>query len=407
MICDTHKYANTNSKTADRSNGANKKELLPAFSRFSAFALPSAVVHSPCPLAASQISLAKFVRFPKALESHFVVHTQIAFMSRIRVVCCFLFFLAACTAPSGDSATEIREASGVMRQSDSLLVVDDSVSGAYFSVSIAGQKGPLISLQGARVRRIPLPACPLVPDFEGVDRLADGRLVFLSERLRWLVGEDGLIAEYDSLLGEFANRGLEGLAIRPLPGGVSRIAVLWEGGYPDFPSVPWSLRSTAGRQAMLPFVVVHDLNAGVRGVALKMRDAKLAVELDVPKPPGEEPEAQRFRAPDLVWTRLRNAPAEEWIFLVLITSQDSLERPQYYNHWLQRFDLQGKTIGEPLDLGRFLPKELAHANWEGLSWFEPGKSLVLVHEQSRRLPAHAFILSLPEGWRYAASEPDR
>ena len=133
-------------------------------------------------------------------------------MSRIRVVCCFLFFLAACTAPSGDSATEIREASGVMRQSDSLLVVDDSVSGAYFSVSIAGQKGPLISLQGARVRRIPLPACPLVPDFEGVDRLADGRLVFLSERLRWLVGEDGLIAEYDSLLGEFANRGLEGLA---------------------------------------------------------------------------------------------------------------------------------------------------------------------------------------------------
>jgi len=327
-------------------------------------------------------------------------------MSRIRLVCCFLFFLAACTAPSGDSTTEIREASGVIRQSDSLLVVDDSVSGAYFTVPIGREKGPMISLQGAGVRRIPL-ACPLVPDFEGVDRLADGKLVFLSERLRSLVGEDGLIAEYDSLLGEFANRGLEGVAVRPLPGGISRIAVLWEGGYPDYASVPWSVRSTVGRQGMRPLVVVHDLNSGVRGVELKMRDAKLAVELEVPKPAGEEPEAQRFRAPDLVWTRSRNGSVEDWSFLVLITSQDSVDRPQYLYHWLQRFDLQGKTVGEPLDLAQFLPKEISHANWEGLSWFEPGKSLVLVHESNRQLPAHAFILNLPEDWQYAASEPVR
>jgi len=328
-------------------------------------------------------------------------------MSRIRLACCFLFLLAACTVSSRDSITEIREASGVIRQSDSLLVVDDSISGAYFSVSIAGEKGPLISLQGAQVRRIPLPASPLVSDFEGIDRLADGRLIFLSERLRSLFAEDGLVAEYDSLLGEFANRGLEGLAVRVLPGGVSRIAVLWEGGYPDFPSVPWSLRNTAGRQAMRPLVVVHDLNSGIRGVELKTRDAKLAFELEVPKPAGEEPEAQRFRAPDLVWTRSRNGSAEEWNFLVLITSQDSVERPQYHYHWLQRFDLQGRTIGEPLDLAQFLPEYVRDANWEGLSWFEPGKSLVLVHERSSRLPAHAFILNLPEDWQYAAAETGR
>ena len=41
------------------------------------------------------------------------------------------------------------------------------------------------------------------------------------------------------------------------------------------------------------------------------------------------------------------------------------------------------------------------------SWFEPGKSLVLVHESNPQLPAQAFILNLPEDWQYAASETDR
>ena len=195
--------------------------------------------------------------------------------------------------------------------------------------------------------------------------------------------------------------------MRPLPGGVSRIAVVWEGGYLDYDSVPWSLRGTAGRQAMRPLVVVHDLNPGVRGVELKMKDAKLAIELEVPKPAGEEPLAQRFRAPDLVWTRSQNGSTDAWIFLVLIVSQDSVERPQYLYHWLQRFDLSGKPVGEPLDLAQFLPAEISHANWEGLSWFEPGKSLVLVHEGNHRQPAHAFILHLPDDWRYAAAEKSR
>ena len=158
---------------------------------------------------------------------------------------------------------------------------------------------------------------------------------------------------------------------------------------------------------MRPLVVVHDLNSGVRGVELKMRDAKLAVELEVPKPAGEEPEAQRFRAPDLVWTRWRNGSAEDWGFLVLISSQDSVERPQYLHHWLQRFDLKGKPVGEPLDLAQFLPRDVQHANWEGFSWFEPGKSLVLVHEGDRRQPANAFILDLPEDWQYAPDEKGR
>ncbi|MCI0423782.1 MAG: hypothetical protein L0312_31965 [Acidobacteria bacterium] len=326
--------------------------------------------------------------------------SYIAFMLVIRLAWCLLLLLAACSAPSGNSVTEISEASGVLRQKNSLLVVDDSVAGAYISVPIDGEKGPLIPLRRAGVRRIPLATHFLTPDLEGIDRLADGKLVFLSERLRSLVGEEGLIAEYDSLLGEFANRGLEGVAVCPLPGGVSRIAVIWEGGYPDYASVPWSVRGAAGRQAMRPLVVVHDLNPGVRGVELKMRDALLAVELEVPKPAGEEPEAQRFRAPDLVWTRWQNGSADDWSFLVLITSQNSVELPQYLYHCLQRFDLHGRALGGPLDLSLFLPQEVRHANWEGLSWFEKGKSLVLVHEGNRRMPPHAFILNLPDDWQY-------
>src|SRR5262245_3347191 len=136
-------------------------------------------------------------------------------MPRARLISCLLFLSVACATPSGNSTSEIREASGVLRESNHLLIVDDSAFGAYYSVPITREQGPLISLLGDGVRRITLPATPLVPDFEGISRLADGRLVFLSERSRSLIGEDGLIAEYDSLLGEFANRGLEGVAVRP------------------------------------------------------------------------------------------------------------------------------------------------------------------------------------------------
>jgi len=232
--------------------------------------------------------------------------------------------------------------------------------------------------------------------------LADGRLVFLSERLRSLVGESGLIVAYDSLFGEFANRGLEGVAIRSLSSGASRIAVLWEGGYPDYDSVPLPVRGSAGRQAMRPLVVVHDLQPGVSGLELKLQNAVSSAELDVPKPPGEEPAAQRFRAPDLIWTRYRKGASEEWAFLVLISSQNSTDHPFYQYHWLLRFDLQGQPAGDPIDIDGRVPQEIQGVNWEGLSWFEKGKSVVLVHEGNRKVAPHAFVLELPEDWRFSA-----
>ena len=219
---------------------------------------------------------------------------------------CFLPLLINCHPRSPESRLEISEASGVVRQGDELIIVDDSTVGSFFRMSMRGTtNGPLIPLRQTHGRWSQLSEACLALDLEGVDQLADGRLLFLSERMRSLIGEAGLIAEYDSLLGEFANRGLEGVACRPLPGKASRIAVVWEGGYPDYGSVPLSLRSSVGRAPMRPLVVVHDLKPGTRGVKLMMRDAILSVELEVPEPEGAEPEAQRFRAPDLAWSRLR------------------------------------------------------------------------------------------------------
>jgi hypothetical protein len=58
-------------------------------------------------------------------------------------------------------------------------------------------------------------------------------------------------------------------------------------------------------------------------------------------------------------------------------------------------------------LAQSVPKDIQHANWEGLSWFDPGKSLVLVYEGDRRPDTYAFILNLPEDWQCVISEAGR
>lgn len=320
------------------------------------------------------------------------------FMSRVSLNLFGLLFLVSCGLTPARKI-RVEEASGVTRHGSELLVVDDSAAGAYFRIPLCGDLGPLIPLNRPGVERVDLPNGRLAIDLEGIDWLADGRLVVLSERLRCLVDENGVVAEYPPFMTEFARRGLEGVAVRPLPDGSSRVAVLWEGGYPDDASVPVPLRERLGHQAMRPVILVHDLKPGVSNVMIRMHDALALVELEVPKPAGEEPEAQRFRAPDLVWNYQVDRLAHEPGFLILISSQNSADRPQYLHHWLQRFDLRGKPVGEPLDLSKFLPPAIQGANWEGLSWFEKGKKLVLVYEGEPNLPPNAFILTLPIDWQ--------
>ncbi len=228
----------------------------------------------------------------------------------------------------------------------------------------------------------------------------------LSERLRTLVEENGVIAEYDNRLSEFGNRGLEGLAVRPLDHGTSRVAVLWEGGYPDYKAVPPPLRSYVGRLSLPPVVWVHDLNASENGIVVNIKKKEKyrlqQIYLDVPEPAGREPQAQRFRAPDLVWHQwdIDGDGKKNWGFIIVLSSQNSPEhgRPEYMHQWLQRFSITGKPVGTPLDLNTMVPSRLKGANWEGLGWFEEGKSLVLIHDKPPKGPPTAIIVDLPHDW---------
>ena len=295
----------------------------------------------------------------------------------------------------------IAEASGVARLGDYLLIADDAAVGAYYRVNIS--KLPpdtfLLDLNTLKPQRVPLKQRGLGVDIESVGILADGRIALLSERLRSLISDGGIIAEYDSELAEIGKRGLEGLALRALPGGASRVAVVWEGGYPDFGQLP---RRASGRNAWLPLILVHDVPRNGRVGRVRLKDSIAAIELAVPRPAGAEPDAQRFRVPDLAWTRIPSGKTDDgWGFLVLLSSQNGVPALRFQYKWLQRFDLEGRPVGAPLDLARLLPKGLEAVNWEGLNWFDQGKSVVLVHEEDGpAVPPHAFILELPKDWQF-------
>ena len=292
----------------------------------------------------------------------------------------------------------IQEASGVTRVGRHLLIADDSKVGEYFRVTLPRVPKPLMILNEMDPQPVRLEQASSAVDLEGINVLADGRVVALSERMRSLVDSDGIIAEYDSLFSEVGKRGLEGLAVRPLAKSASRIAILWEGGFPDQSSLPSRLRRGRAAQSLLPLVLIHDLPARGRLGRLRLIDAVSTSELDVPTLPGAGSAVQRFRAPDLIWTHIGSS----WGFIVLISSQNPDPSPTFAHHWLQRFNLEGKRIGEHLDLKRYVPEPRRSANWEGVGWFEPGKSVVLVHESDSTLPAAAFVLELPRDWQCSA-----
>ena len=294
----------------------------------------------------------------------------------------------------------IREASGVALEDGWLCVVDDSVPNAYFRLRIPPGAGPLLDLNSLHPEAVRLPLGIWV-DLESIGRLADGRMVVLSERLRGLADDQGLVVEYDYPLTEYGRRGLEGLAVRALPGRVSRVAVLWEGGYPDLGSLNPELEAREGGRPLSPIVFIHDIAPGARPGRVRWEEGVWHARLQVPILEGEEPEVQRFRAPDLVWYRFPDGEGEEqWGFLVLISSQNRVRPLKYLHHWLLRFRADGTAVGEPLDLSDYVPPALAGANWEGLCWYEEGKQLMLVHEAHGDLRAHAFRLELPPEWRY-------
>jgi hypothetical protein len=154
---------------------------------------------------------------------------------------------------------------------------------------------------------------------------------------------------------------------------------------------------------------------------VRVRNAITIVDLLAPHPaadpqtPGVPP--LRFRAPDLVWHEwTHDSGKREWGFIVLLNSEtpayvapgSSEQKPKkrYGPRWLQRFDMSGTPVGDPLDLDAAVHNvvggdDLTNANWEGLAWLEPGKRVVLVYDESKvklDVPA-AVILSIPEDWQ--------
>ena len=321
----------------------------------------------------------------------FIVRTRLSILSAS--LFCGLFLNLA---PAAENFA-IAEASGVVRSGDDLLIVDDGRRGAYFRLSLRGRKGPLIPIEPGALESIQLPYGSMITDTESIEVLGDGRVVVLSERLRALFGPEGVVASYDAPLAEFGKRGLEGLAVRAMPDGSSRVAVLWEGGYPEFQHVPAQLQPKVGRLALHPIVLLHTLNPGDSGILVLSPNF---TALQVPQPRGRAPRAQRFRAPDLVWRREADGA---WGFIVLLSSHNSKGEREYQYHWLQRFSRGGKPIGAPLDLDLIAPPEWKGTNWEGLAWFEENESLVLVNESHPEPAGVAFVVQLPDEWKFRES----
>jgi hypothetical protein len=305
----------------------------------------------------------------------------------------------------------VTEASGVARKGNDLLIVSDAAPGAYFSFDVSAEAGPLIRLPPDKVVRHELTGMTLAIDFESVDVLADGRVVALSERLRSLIAESGLVLQYDDPLSELGERGLEGLAIRPGSDGVSEVAVLWEGGWIEDGEVQAQVRRRLG-DPLLPVVVSHQIKPGQTCVKLLFEnDQELdqeLVELKVPLPDREK-DGWRFRAPDLVWHHWRGANGESKLgFIVLLNSQMARDIPgkqKFGPRWLQRFDRAGNRVGDYLDLDEEAKKllgddRLRDANWEGLSWYEAGKRLVLVHDVPNKIDdiPVALVVDVPTSW---------
>jgi hypothetical protein len=320
-----------------------------------------------------------------------------------RIVLAAALFVLVISGQCLGNGVVLEEASGITRlDDDHLLIVSDEDSKGYYRLKLSGHKEMEILIDPSRLDRVQLPLPQLPLDLESIGVLADERVVVLSERLHALIGEEGVIVDYDSPLTEIGNRGLEGLAIRHLEDKSSYVAVLWEGGYPVREDMPLRLPKCIGRHATRPVIFIHLLGANERLGWLKKDQGCGIVDLEVPQPSGQEPDAQRFRAPDLVWHKLGE---KEWGFIVLLSSQNSPEsgKPEYLYKWLQQFTIGGKPVGEPLDIDSRAPEELKGANWEGLGWFEQGKSLMLINDVSRDdhcRRTSVITVELPDDWKW-------
>ena len=286
----------------------------------------------------------------------------------------FLAFLIGC-----NSQGKLRQASGVALDGPDLVIVGNGTPRTVYRYRLNESDmptgdGPLLSVIEIDETEVETEfGGRWALDLEAIDLLPDGQVVVLSEATFRLLDRSGVVARYPFALSPMGGRGFEGLAVHSN----GRIAALWEGGYMSQAYLPTRYEG-AGRLAdepIKPIVCIHFV--ADQPDALPCQDGHGVSVLQVPDTPDS---SQAFRAPDLVW----GADGES--FIVLLSSLNAATDEFRYK-WLQKFNVSGEPLGEPINLcdDGYLPDNVRSGrggNVEGLGWFERGKSLILVNDHS-------------------------
>lgn len=291
----------------------------------------------------------------------------------------------------------IPEASGIVKMNNTLYIVSDDTTGKYYTYSLKGLNlsSQLLLNDCSRLDSVDLKFGKIKMDLEGIATLGSN-IIVVSERNRSLICVDSILKTYPEPFTEFANRGIEGLAIKANDKKSEQyeVAALWEGGYPIKNDLSIGLEYYDFNKSMSPFLILNTIKSNVidkssRIIKLKMN--KINKMIDKKSKDFIEPFANRFRAPDLVW--YKNG------FIVLLSSERSIpEEPvnKYKYKLLQRFDMYGDPIGEPLMLNDILGDESRY-NWEGLTWNKQDNSLILIHDSKKNTTIR--IVKIPNSWK--------
>lgn len=189
----------------------------------------------------------------------------------------------------------------------------------------------------------------------------------LGEKRRKLVDLQGGRYTFGKKFAETAGRGLEGVTVR-WQSGEWQVAVCWEGGYFD--------RNTKLEgEYTRPRVALMSWEPGKK----QSSDPEKVFDLDVAQPS----RGQRFRAADLAW--------DAGDLLVLLASTDKTRKKKKHT-WLQRFDLDGRRLGDPVKLEELWGAYRDDKNWEALDQTLDGKGLVMGYDEKDAKKHRALVV---------------
>lgn len=320
------------------------------------------------------------------------------------------------------------EFSGLVLTGDTLLLVDDARDGMVYAYPAKRiDADACVSNQDGSAKLCKLSASDiynsadiidgfspqLADDMESVDLLcqfgapcAPTAAVVLSEDNTALVTRDGTLATYGDAFSEVNNTGLEGLAVKPCTAGCQGreafdVAAVWEGG--------WRTRSP-----VQPKLCLHRLE-----IINTREDTLVCSGNDYVQLRAQHvSDTQRFRAPDLVWSKLTGVADDSWGLITLLASTQ-FRGPPYERRVLRRFRQDGNEI-EPCNTACATPRTyeidldkiaetispaakeiVSNANWEGLSWNELGTSVILINDVNPKVrQPHLLYFDLPADWQW-------